>query len=109
MIVPVALGELVECQWCATLMAKTEADVICVVCSSSFADRLLPTDACLWDESGIPPVILNSEFEDSKYGSVEDDRSESSTKDQIDAGTGGCEEYDDCQPNCKMYAKLAAV
>jgi len=110
MILPVALGELVQCQWCSALMAKTEADMLCVVCSSRFSDRLFPADAGLWDESGIPQVIFN-EFEDSKYGSevIEDERSEASTKDPIDAGTGGCEECDNSQPNCKMYEKMTAV
>ena len=110
MIVPVAIRELLECEWCSVLMTKTEADVLCVSCASSFADRLLPPDADLWCEE-IPQIKLNSEFEDSKYGSelVDDDRSEASTKDPIDAGTGGCDEYDNSPPHCKMYEKMASV
>ena len=110
MIVPVAIRELVQCEWCSVLMTKTEADVLCVSCASSFADRLLPPGAVLCGEE-IPQIKLNSEFEDSKYGSelVDDDRSEASTKDPIDAGTGGCGEYYNFPQHCKMYEKIASL
>ena len=110
MIVPVAIGELVECEWCSALMANTEVDVLCVVCASSFADRLLPPSARLWNEE-IPPSGPNGDFEDSKYRSelAEDDRSEAGIKESIHGGTGGIDEYDNSQPHCAMYEKMASV
>ena len=110
MTVPVAIGELVECEWCSALMAKSESEVLCVACASLFADCLGPPDADLWEED-VPKIKLNSGFDDSKFGSelVDDDRSEASTKDPIDDGMGGCDEYDTSPPHCKMYAKMLSV
>ena len=107
---PVATRALVTCEWCLALMVKTEADVLCVACGFSFADQLFPPSTRLWGEE-ISLVRFNGGFEDSKYGSelAEDDRRFFGSKALIDGSTGGVDKYDDSQPHCSMYEKMASV